>query len=59
MNNKKPSINVINRYKKEDSDFVEPNYPGIKKDLLRKTDYARHNGEKLAEEIYKITTPSK
>jgi uncharacterized cofD-like protein len=59
MNNKKPSINVIKRYKKEGSDFVEPNYPGIKKDLLRKTDYARHNGEKLAEEIYKITTLSK
>lgn len=55
MNNKKPSRGVIERYKKEGSEFVEPNYFGIKKDLLRRTDYARHDSKKLAEEIYKIT----
>jgi len=59
MNNKKPNNNIIQRYKKEGSEFVEPNYLGIKKDLLRKTDYARHDSEKLAEEIYKITTLKK
>ncbi|MFA6319628.1 MAG: gluconeogenesis factor YvcK family protein [archaeon] len=55
MNNKKPRTKVINRYKKEGSEFVEPNYNGIKKDLLRKTDYARHDSEKLANEIFQIT----
>ena len=56
MNNKKPSKNIIQRYKKEGSEFVEPNYNGIKKDLLKKTDYARHDSEKLAKEIFQITT---
>jgi uncharacterized cofD-like protein len=55
MNNKKPSNGVIKRYKKEGSEFVKPNYFGIKKNLLRKTDYARHDSKKLAKEIFKIT----
>ncbi|MFA5126071.1 MAG: gluconeogenesis factor YvcK family protein [archaeon] len=55
MNNKKPSLRVIKRYKKEGSEFVEPNYFGIKRDLLRRTDYARHEPQKLAKEIIKIS----
>lgn len=59
MNNKKPSTKVIERYRKEFSEFVEPNYSGLKKNLLRRTDYARHDSKKLANEIYKITTLKK
>jgi len=55
MNNKKPSLRVIKRYKKEGSEFVEPNYFGIKRDLLRRTDYARHEPQKLAKEIIKLS----
>ena len=54
MNNKKPAASVIQRYRKEGSEFVEPNYFGIKKDLLRRTDYARHDPLKLSKEIAKI-----
>jgi uncharacterized cofD-like protein len=55
MNNRNPSLSVIKRYQKEGSEFVEPNYFGIKKDLLRRTDYARHEPQKLAKEIIKIS----
>lgn len=55
MNDKRPSKKVIERYCKEGSEFVEPNYFGIKKDLLRRTDYARHDSKKLAKEIYALT----
>ena len=54
MNNEKPHGKIIARYAKEGAEFVEPNYFGIKKDLLRKTDYARHDSDKLAREIIKL-----
>ena len=54
MNNKKPHGKIISRYAKEGANFVEPNYFGIKKDLLRKTDYARHDPNKLAREIIRL-----
>ncbi len=56
MNNKKPSNKIIERYKKEGSEFVAPDYEGIKKDFLRRTDYARHDSNKLAKEIFQITS---
>jgi len=54
MNNKKPHGKIIARYAKEGAEFVEPNYFGIKKNLLRKTDYARHDSDKLAREIIRL-----
>ncbi|MFA5931665.1 MAG: gluconeogenesis factor YvcK family protein [archaeon] len=52
MNNKSPPKKILARYKKEGSELVQANFPGIKKDFLKKSDYARHDPKKLAKEIY-------
>jgi uncharacterized cofD-like protein len=54
MNNAKPKKEIIKKYKKEKSIFVKPNYEGIKCDLLKEGDYARHDSKKLAKAILGI-----
>lgn len=54
MNNAKPSAEVIKKYKDEGSVFVEPNYEGIKTNLLKECDFARHDSKNLAKAIIAI-----
>ena len=54
MNDKRLPKEILDRYELENSYFVEPNAFGIKKDLLKESDYARHDPKKLAKAVMKI-----
>lgn len=59
-NNKKPSKQLLDKYKKEKAEFVEPDiesnekYKVIKTDLLDDIHLARHNPDKLAKTIMEL-----
>jgi len=59
-NNKKPSKQLLDKYEKEKSNFVESDIKSnkklrvIKTDLLGNIDLARHNPDKLAKTIMGI-----
>ena len=59
-NNKKPSKQLLDKYKKEKAEFVEPDiessdgFKAIKTDLLDDIHLARHNPEKLAKTIMEL-----
>lgn len=53
-NNNKPNEIILEKYRAENKEFVEPNLDGnniIKKDLLNENDILRHNPNKLAKVI--------
>ena len=54
MNNVKPKEEIIKKYEKEDSVFVEPDYKGIKLNLLKEGDFARHDPKKLSKAVLAI-----
>jgi len=54
MNDSVPKENIVKKYKKEGSIFVKPDYSGIKTNLLRESDFARHDSKKLSKAILAI-----
>jgi uncharacterized cofD-like protein len=65
LNKTKPSQDILDRYKEENSEFVEPDLEStsgrkvILEDLLSTTDFSRHNPKKLGYSIINLTYSTK